>query len=466
MSATEQALRLPELLLSVFELILASDSSLVPTTQVNQAWFDCATSFLWRRVNCRVLHRVPEQRRQIYASKIERIDFDGEEGDIHEAFKGLQFNHLKTITLDFFNPPKGGSTCLRQYVQPTLQNFHFCGGDLDDEFLLQMKATCSRLRVLAMSLPGPRVTPSALSSFISGSQCLEEVNFNDMEGLLSDTMLLDLAGRSNLLSLSWGTFIPPRLLARVSKETPAPFKNVRQLTSSVSTSSVMWISQNMVHLTHLIMKVEDCEQDALRPLPKLPNLKRIRLTLDAKTVLSTESLVALRSLSKLETLDLAAKTRGMKVFNARGGTFQNPDFQNLISGLPLLRQLSLVIEAQLSVRAGALLAKHCTFIEECNILKNFDTRLLMALAPEDKPMFPFLLKLNVRRATFDRNEEPQTLEQSADKLVGLIMKNCPKLRVVAPSVHNPYSNLLARKFDSINQAGDPTVPTFPMPVID
>ncbi|CAH0027023.1 unnamed protein product [Clonostachys rhizophaga] len=455
MSATEQALRLPELLLAVFELIMASDRSLVPTTQVNRAWFDCATSFLWRKVYSRVLYRVPEHRRQIYASKIEKIEFDGEEGDIHEAFKGLQFDHLKSVSLDLFNPPKGGSTCLRQYIQPTLQSFNFCGGDLDDEFLLQMKASCTRLRAVTINLPGPRVTPSAFLNFISGSECLEEVNLNDMEGLLSDAMFLNLAGRSNLFHLSWGTSIPPRLISRTSNEIPAPFKNVRKITTSVSTSSVAWISQNMVHLTHLILKLEDCKQDVLQPLPKLPNLKRVRLSFEPRTVLSTESLVALRSLNKLETLDLASKTRGMKVFNARGGTFQNPDFENLISGLPLLRQLSLVIEAQLSVRAGAILAKHCPLIQECNILKNFDTRLLMALAPEDKPMFPFLQRLNVRRATFDRHEEPQTLEQSADKLIALIRKNCPDLKMVVPSLHNPYSNLVARRFDSLNQPADP-----------
>ncbi|CAG9991065.1 unnamed protein product [Clonostachys byssicola] len=409
MSATEQALRLPELLLAVFELMV-SDRSLVPTTQVNRAWFDCATSILWRKVYSRVLYRVAEHRRQIYASKIERLEFDGEEAHIHEAFQGLQFNHLKTVTLDLFNPPKGGSTCLRQYIQPTLQTFNFCGGDLDDEFLLQMKATCSRLRAVTINLPGPRVTPSAFLGFISGLECLEDVNLNDMEGLLSDAMFLDLAGRSNLLRLSWGTSIPPRLITRTSNETVAPFKSVRKLTTSVSTSSVAWISQNMVHLTHLILKLEDYKEDVLKPLPKLPNLKRLRFSFEPRTVLSTESLVALRSLNKLETLDLASKSRGMKVYNARGGTFQNPDFENLISGLPLLRQLSLVIEAQLSVRAGAILAKHCPLIEECNILKNFDTRLLMALAPEDKPMFPFLQRLNVRRATFDRHEEPQTLD--------------------------------------------------------
>ncbi|VUC29188.1 unnamed protein product [Clonostachys rosea] len=454
MSATEQALRLPELLLSVFELIQASGHSLVPIAQVNQVWFDCATSILWRRVKSRELYRVEKHRRQIYASKLDAICFDGEDGDIHEAFIGLQFHHIRQINLDLFDPPRGGLAHLQQYLAPSLQVFNFIGGDLDDEFLLQMAATCTRLRVICMNLPGPRVTPSAILSLVSGCERLEDVNFNDMEGLLSDAIFLHLAGRSNIFRLTWDTLIPPRLVTRASQETATPFKDMRVLTTTVTTSSVAWIAQNMTRLSHLILKLEDTEHDVLRPLPKLQNLKRIRISFLPTQVLSTESLVGLRSLSKLETLDLSTKARGMKVADVRGANFQNADFEKLLSGLPLLRHLSLVIEASFSLRVGPMISRNCPLIEECNILKNFDTRLLLAQAPADKPMFPFLQRLNIRRVTMGRAEENRTLEQSADVLIAAIRRNCPSIKLIIPSETNPYSSLVARRFDSAEKPAD------------
>ncbi|KAL1961518.1 hypothetical protein VTN77DRAFT_1639 [Rasamsonia byssochlamydoides] len=442
------ALELAEILVEIFDYLEDDPPSLVAAILVNQKWFLHGTSVLWKEAPCKVLAGISANRRQFYASKIRSLTFDGREDSYHPLFKDLEFTSLKKVSIDTYRPAEGETLHLRQYLQPPLEEFLFYGGDIEHGLLDHLKTTCWRLRKILIDLPGPHITPSAFLEFLQGCSSLESMTFIvRMDHLITEETWLYMAGRENLRDLELGASIGKGTIENISTRVPTPFKALRKLVVTAPAEAVPSLVDMVKSLTTLHLTIEDQPLGVLEQVSQLTDIRYLALFFTQPTQLSTDELLSLGRLVKLEALDLSTSfirrdnTAGLSALD-----LTDADFDRLLSHLGHLRSLTFQVQCSLSAAALESFSRRCPFLMYCEILPTFD---LQTLHLEDRPapMFPRLGELTV--GGFEAPEDNDPGLSHAVRLAQLIRRHFPKLEYLYVENHDEFSNAVVNAFDEI-----------------
>ncbi|KYK57406.1 hypothetical protein DCS_04415 [Drechmeria coniospora] len=456
-SVAGHALSIPEILRSVLES--ADDSTtLLAAIRVNEQWFDCGTDVVWGRrpsLPISALAGVANHRQQLYASKIRQLEFNGDdEIAFHERFRHLHFTNLRAVSLDAYRLRSGSKYYIKQYLQPSLERFSFYGGDLDDELLEYIRTTCWRLSIIQIMAPGPMVTAPAFFRFISGCKCLKNISLHHkMRHLLTDHLLLHLAGRPSLRSLAFDQVCSRQILAQISNDLSAPFKDLQVLHTAASSTAAPLLAQLVGQLTTLVLTVADSDAPVMHTLASLRQLKHLTLSFAADTELSPKDILSLKPLCGLESLRIGpAEGESSVTVSLLESGFADSHFDELCSALPNLRDLFFHVQATLSLAALESLSKHCPSLMNCEMMPVFDTQMQEWEAREDV-LFP-----NLRCLEIGGFESPT---MPAKQLAALLRKHCPHMTELyfiagnqyTDDVDNAYALLLDKEEEDGNDGG-------------
>ncbi|KND92439.1 hypothetical protein TOPH_02946 [Tolypocladium ophioglossoides CBS 100239] len=453
------ALTLPEILIDIFDLLEPHRPTLAAAIRVNRQWFASGTDVLWRGALCEALAKVPGHRRQVYASKITSISFYGEdEVAYHSCFENLQFSRLRKIVLDVHHQRRPGAPewyPIQQYLQPPLEEFAFFGGYLDDLFLEHMLNTCFRLRSIMLHNPRRSISAEAFCGFITRCTWLTNMEFSyRMEHLISDELVLHLAKRTTLLNLVLGKIISMQILRQISRNVVEPFKALRSLHISITALAVPLLVPLVKHITSLRLEVEDSDDSAhiLQLISRLADLRFLSLSFAAHTELSTEDLLSLRALSKLEQLSINADCSGdAAAVTAFNPGFSNSDFDSLCSALHCLRRIDFNVMCNMSAAALKSLQRYHPLLEECSLPLIFDMHAL-GLDKRRRVMFPELRLLDVGAfrppPAFSHRRRAGWIRPAAHVFAALMRRRFPKLEELYVQSDDSYSTDVVDAFET------------------
>ncbi|PHH91259.1 hypothetical protein CDD83_1176 [Cordyceps sp. RAO-2017] len=439
-SSASLALALPEILVAIFDCL--DSPALTAAMRASKKWFTCASDVLWRRAGCEALAAVPEQRRQIYASKITLLAFSGDEdAAYHARFQHLRFSSLKHISLDAYRP-SDGSYHIRQYFQPPLESFSFYGGDLDHDLLQQLRAKSWRLRRILIDSPGAAVQPDFFATFLAEYTSLEHMVFlHGMDHLITDDLMLHLADRPSLSSLMIGKTCSAELLQRISTQVLQPFRALRNLQLTVPSSAVPTLVRLATQLNRLELTVQDADATVVGRLASLTTLRELSLSFSAATELPKHEILSLKKLTQLEELTVGPDEAEDKAeVTAFQSSFSDTDFDELVSQLRSLRRIRFMIQSNLSVLSLASLAKHCPLLEMCTMPQVFD---MSPLSGDDRAKFSFP---NLHYLDLGGLERPPSENPSSQELASAMKTAFPKLGEFYVSSDDDYSNDVADAF--------------------
>ncbi|UNI16424.1 hypothetical protein JDV02_002856 [Purpureocillium takamizusanense] len=400
-TATTTVLTLPELLTRVLEHLDAP--TLARAVRVNRQWFACGTDVLWREPPvANLLALGSESRQQIYAPKIRKLDFtplDNCDGNqLHSSLKHLSFRSLRIVSIDMYRLAKGCSYDILQYIQPRLEELVIFGGELDDDLLRHIRATCPRLRRILLDAPGKAVTPLGFYDFIVGCRALEKMEFlYGMDHLLTDRLLSHLASRETLTRLGLGRPLSKDFLEHISDNVPQPFAALKslQLRQPISSSAVPWLSRELSHLRTLDFAVRDADASILPYISSMSKLRSLTLILATPSELSSQEIMSLGALSRLAKLFIGPDGQGGESGPrvTEQGSFDSV-FDELCSKLASLKVLEFNVQCDLSAQALRSLSNHCPLLEELKLPQAIDIRELN-LEAVDEAMFPNLIHLGL-----------------------------------------------------------------------
>lgn len=327
------ALNISEILLQVLEYVDEYDPVALPTAiRVNRQWFICGTDILWRNGTCDALAMVSKSRRQIYASKMASLDFsDGDWTAYHSRFKHLEFTTLRDVSIGSHGPQSGRQ--LRPYLQSSLEHLCFNGRHLDTELVQHLQTHCCRLRCIIIDSHSERVTAECFSNFLTSCKYLQRIKIlRGLEHLLTDELMLHLAGRSNLLSLGTTKTFSVRLLQQILAQVNQPFRALDDFHTAVTSAAVPLVVSFAANFTSLHLEVRDAGDTVIGHISSLTNLHVLSLYFAAPTKLSRQHLVSLKNLSKLHTLDIRPyDDESASELTAFESGFTDADFIDMIS---------------------------------------------------------------------------------------------------------------------------------------
>ncbi|KAL1984092.1 hypothetical protein VTN96DRAFT_9592 [Rasamsonia emersonii] len=371
------ALELPEILLEIFGYLESDRPSLAAAIRVNRKWFLHGTTILWRQASPRELARAAENRRQFYASKIRSLVFDESKAsyDPYDLIEDLEVTNLKSVTIWGFRT--ANILRLKQYLQPSLEEFLFYEGDIDSSLLDHLKTTCRRLRKIVIDSPEPHITPSEFSEFLQGCASLESMKFMfDMDRLITDETLLHLAGHENLKVLDVGVRIYKATIEEILTKVPTPFKALQKLKIVTHAEAVPSLTKmvNPIRLRRLDLKLGLYRLGVLEQLSHLTDLRHLRLSFYGR--LPSNELLLLRSLVKLEQLSISIFDIFWHWQEDGYLDLTDDEFEELISHLGHLRTLRIAAKSPLSAAILESLCKHCPFLQHCSIGSVFDMKII------------------------------------------------------------------------------------------
>ena len=396
------ALELREILLQVLEYLADDKESLLQAILVNKTWAEEGTNVLWREPLVKHLASVPESRRQIYAEKVYTLDFAGDEDSInHEAFRHLRFPRLKRLNLDSYRPRDGGTFWIRQYLQPSLEEFKFYGGKLAEDLLDALTSQCPRLREIIIDHPHNQLDPERFLEFLKQRQSLQSMTFlYGMDGLITNEMFLHVAGRDNLESLCLGRSFDRATIEDALERTLVPFKHLRQLYLSLESNAVPSLLSSLKSVVRLGLKIEDDKRDVLPIIASMKDLRTLEVTFRRSQALSSASILALGGLTQLRKLVIQPSP--VETADLRASTLADQDFIQLVSNLRHLQSLKFEVQCNLSVAVIHSLGIHCASLESCEMLGSYE---LQALDDTPIPLFPQLRVLELGSAQAHEREE-------------------------------------------------------------
>ena len=137
MTEAHKLFRLPELVAAILSHL--PTITLCACTQINALWAEEATTLLWKYdppVSAFVSLQ-DKSRIGLYTSKVESLDFAGDDCQHHALFIGASFPRLAGITIDASD--ENHEKVLLQYLQSQLRRFDFFGGPISDAFLIEIQ---------------------------------------------------------------------------------------------------------------------------------------------------------------------------------------------------------------------------------------------------------------------------------------------------------------------------------------
>jgi len=393
--AYQQVFNNPYLLLLVLERLPGDHMSLASAVRVNSLWFNEGTKVLWRQPPVAALVATTAGRRQLYADKVVVLVVYPDESESHYDLENVRFPRLRYLYVAPFSSDRGHHW-IEKYLQENLRALYLLRAPLPDNFFSSL-SVCRHL--ITIYLDGPLTTrfdSGQFFDFLKQARSLKSMLFTVRMGhCITDEVIVHLAEREGLELLTLGGCIGDRRrLTSIIARVPRPFPVLRALQTSIGISNtcLLLACLNDVSLTKLVLKVQetgrtDRGHDILQQLARFQRLKYLELRFDMEHSLSGSDVPLLGKLP-LQTLHLSSANPN---FRADGLTDQ--EIIQLTMGLSNLRSLKFpVVNSSISVKSLDTIAKHCRFLEHCELGGRFD---LTQLDGSDGVAFPELRKLDL-----------------------------------------------------------------------
>ncbi|KAJ9196421.1 hypothetical protein DTO164E3_5846 [Paecilomyces variotii] len=444
-------LRLPEILQNVFEQLDSDGPSLFAVVQVNKTWFLNGIAVLWQKANTDALAQVSEERRQIYASCIHKLIFNGP-GDeaYYMSFQDLVFTNLREVSIDSYRPKNGHRPNLLPLLPPTLEEFSFYGGDLGFEVLDHLRTNCRRLRSILIDSPGPDITPTAFLDFLRSCPILERLTFIiRMEPLLPPETILHLFSRKNLRSLEISAMINEELLDQISAAIDTPLPMIKRLILPITAPAIptmITLLEPRHSLQELSFSIDGTTRDIVTPISRLTRLEKLEIKFRQKTELFSRDLTSLKQLTLLQKLSIVTDSwYGLNTAYIHAMDWTDTDFDAAISHMPHLRHLELHVQCPLSVAAMASLSHHCRSLETCEMPQIFNFNMW---PDRDEIWFPNLQELCI--GGFDNAGGDQNTQTDPGKFASKLKTKCPRLQDLDVGSEDPYTEAVAAAFNALD----------------
>ncbi|GAD95381.1 hypothetical protein AOR_1_874074 [Paecilomyces variotii No. 5] len=444
-----ELLSLPEILQGVFEQLDSDSPSLFAAIQVNKTWFLNGITILWKKADTDALAKVSEERRQIYASCIHKLTFNGPgDEEYYMSFQDLVFTNLREVSIDSYRPKTGHQPNLLPLLPPTLEKFSFYGGELGLEVLDHLQTNCRRLQSILIDSPGPDVTPTAFLNFLRRSSTLEYFTFVvGMQHLLPPETISHLFSRKGLKRLEMSVAINTELLDQIMATVEAPLSMIERLivpTTAPAIPAMITLLEQRRSLRELSLSI-DGSSDIPSSLSRLTSLEKLELVFRQTAELSSEGLLSLKNLTLLRKLSIGpdpiSSDSGPVV---RALNWTDADFEVVISHMPRLEHLELLVQCRLSVAALASLGHHCRSLEICEVLPEFNFDMWPDL---DEIWFPNLKELSI--GGISAGAGPSTPD-GPKKLAERIKVKCPRLEDLYVDSEDAYTEAVAAAFHDLD----------------
>lgn len=387
MNATNPLL-LPELLKSILDEL--SFPNLASALRVCYLWFDIGTDKLWREPSVSALASVDPRRRGFYTKKVLELEFGYLEEIHHEAFKKFEFPQLRKLSEVYYNvlpsPPP-----LDQYIQPKLHEFASSLGPITEQFYDRLFSNCPRLQLLSIGTPAEDFSSDQFFTSMQKCKSLKTLHFTrDMERHVTCEPLLQIAGRSNLESLTLDWVLEHEVVETIFDASPELFKGLTTLDVKVESRDVSTIIRGIKSVRSLNMTIIDDDVNVLCHIATLNELQSLAVTHSRGTMYSLTELQSLQALSKLQQLRIGPPIR--HYFEDVGAGLTDESFGSFIAHFPQLREFCMLISCDLSVSALRSLAKSCPMIKSIHLFGSYDIQSLESIPG---PIFPHLTSLEI-----------------------------------------------------------------------
>ncbi|THX45958.1 hypothetical protein D6D08_10334 [Aureobasidium pullulans] len=398
--AAEQVLASPELLSEIVGH-LPYGSSLCSAARVNSIWFDLATNVIWGSypfiVALRVkrLADVQRDRRQLYASRIQHLDFShNKDRTVHSLFYGIEFPRLKHLVLTADGQSEGSYCPVAQYLQSNLKRLEV--EDWSEEFttilLDDVAEKCPHLEFVTFRSVGQRIRPTDLVEFFSKLPALQYVGLTIGRRLLTKDVLLQLSRIQSLVTLELSCSIKgDAAFQHVIEQNPNPFPKLQFAHLHMRSPAIPSMVQAFRNIVTLTLTIEDSGAHALNHVSKMKSLNTLDIRYQRNNTIDLESLMPLRSLSQLQHFGIGPDDKdGMAALDE---DMTEDDFDRFITGFPALISFSFTLIHFLMVdQSLSSLAKRCSKLKWITLGKCWD---LASLVSVPAPLFPNLHGINI-----------------------------------------------------------------------
>ncbi|THX30052.1 hypothetical protein D6D10_08743 [Aureobasidium pullulans] len=303
---------------------------------------------------------------------------------------------------------------------PNLEQIEF--GDWDamftKDFLEDVAKRCPGLKFVFFRPHGVNLQPQDLVEFFSKLGALQSVSLSVNRRLLTNDLLLQLSSIQSLTRLELAVCTrKDNAFQHVLDHNPTPFSGLRQATLHIKSHAMSAATQALQNVVGLIVIVQDRGSHILNWISRMASLKFLTVKYLEDVTIDVESLVSLRSLTRLQHLTVEPEDVDGWIGVEH---LTDTDFERLVSGLPDLKWLDLEIGHGLTTSALQSLGKHCLQLHDLQISGEWN---LQALVKYQAPLFPALTHLHIGSC------ERQGIERwaTASQLAGILDNHAPNL---------------------------------------
>ncbi|MCJ1240988.1 hypothetical protein MMC14_008992 [Varicellaria rhodocarpa] len=442
---SSKLLRLPEILLQIFEQLEEDTTSLRKACLVNSTWFEEATNVLWRDAPVTALMNIEPSRRQIYAGKFYSLSFYSDEGgQFHNHLRNLKFPRLKHLSADSFRPDDGNGNRVHvdQYFQPSLEEVALYGGSLTECILNYTSSELPRLRhILIDSLPS-NVDDTRFLNFLQSIPSLDSMSFMfGMDHVITDQVFKYLVSRQNLTDLRLHRVFKRATIEEALELALSPFIALQYFQMRIESDSISSLAELLSRGSIKILRldIEDDKGSILDYVSSLTQLQSLQVTYHKSREIPQKEMMTIRSLCQLKTLGLRSKNDNEAIhsFDTKDG-----DMRELTAQFKQLQGFFFDVQCNMSISAIIAIGKNCPRLEKLHMLGAYD---LGTLAHTPEVLFPALQELELGSA---RLEDVPYLYSTVEDVSRSLSRHAPKLKDLTFVNGDEFSELVEAKFDS------------------
>ena len=405
---------------AIFEVIRSNQDdskTLLASILVNRTWFKEGIKFLWRSPPPKALACVKDPWRSEYARNVQQLTFDGDDGRYHAALRHLHFPNLNKVSIDYYWPSVG-TLEIGQYIQSSLKEFCFFGGnlDLDKDVLEPLARRCKILRLLTMDFPATTEHIAAFQQVMRQSVSLEAINLGPhAKEFVTEEILKTLLTHSSLSNLELWSNIQEEALSRVVSDIDS--KSLQRLRLVIEAEALPILVSVTISIQNLGLEVVHDGTRVLSTISSASHLQALRhLELDCCCQdLLIHEVLAVKGLGNLRTLKIQSNGEG----DLQSSSLRDEDFQSLTRSLLHLEHLHFLVQCNLTVHGIRSLS---TRLKSLEMLGSFNLTDLSDEVVEPKFQMPDLEYLDlgplpvVGRSTQDYMEMLLLLFPGLDEL--------------------------------------------------
>ena len=362
-----------EIVLRILEFFKDDERTLLSACLVNKTWAEEATSILWRKdPPLPLLASLPNERGRYYAGKIRFLKAPRNESDgLKHDLTHLLFPRLNSVRIHE-TWQMSYQVRVEQFLTPQLEELYY-DGSFDMETIFNVVSSrCPRLQRLHLSSPRGKNPWDSESLLRSLEKCkkLKSVTIEcSPDNNVTEEVFFHLAGRERLESLVFCL----RGHGKTSKfdifndwdiHSGRYFAQLRHLHIGLRSMAFVRLAPMFKSITRLTLDVRDNACGVLQTVATLPDLQHVVVDFKRKgTDLSQENVLALKALSKLQTLSLESSS----VYESCASGLSDDVLEELVFSLKDLESIKLDIRHNLSISALWILARHCTRLQHCDV---------------------------------------------------------------------------------------------------